>query len=118
MKTLFLATTLVLAVALSSFTLISGHKIASFQNFGTYLGGGTMETSPIQLQLQNDFSYSYKDLSHPNKKIEITGTWKQDGKHIYLLGHAEVRFHNTWKIDPGCTCLKSKKGITFYRLCQ
>lgn len=118
MKSLFSLSLVAIIISLSSFTSISDNKNTTFEKFGTYLGGGTIETSPIQLQLNSDHTYSYMDITNSDKQVQLSGKWEQDGKQIKLTGHEDIKFHSTWKIDSECACLKSKKGITFYRLCQ
>lgn len=116
MKTLLSSVFVLLMLTLTSST--PKNKVGAFEKFGTYMGAGTAATSPLQLQLNADHTYSYKDLTNTRKQIQITGNWEQDGHRIYLKGHEEIKFHSNWKIDPNCLCLKSNKGMTFYRLCQ
>ena len=72
----------------------------------------------IQLALNNDGTFHFQDRTVANS-AEVTGTWKQHGKTIRLEPTiARVSMREKWKISGNGVCLKSRKGMLFYRLCN
>lgn len=106
---------LVLTVGLTGFS--NGKKFKKFENYGFYLGGNP-DNSPLSLKINEDGTYNFCDYSNMKKQVKVTGNWIQERDRIVLQGNENVKFHNSWKMDPDCACLKAKKGLTFYRLCQ
>lgn len=88
------------------------------QFLGTY-GVSAMDTSDIQLTIQPDHTFHYKDYSNPERKIIRCGTWTTKGKHVVLKDNAKAKkFHHIWKFTHHGQVAKSRKGLTFYRLCK
>ena len=116
MKRILSVALVALTFTLSSF-ISKSDNIPQFEKFGFYVGGPT-ENPPVSLKINADQTYHFYNNSNVKKPIKVTGTWVQDGNRILLQGNESIKFHHIWKIDPDCTCLKSKKGMTFYRLCQ
>jgi hypothetical protein len=104
---------------LMSFTLLIDSKDVNKVS-GAYLGGGPTENPIVKLVLSTDHTFLFKDQSNDDNKIEVTGTWKDHNGSIYLKTEdgEEVKFHDKWKVDSDCNCMKSRKGVTFYRLCK
>ena len=95
-----------------SFTLITNNII------GVY-GVSTSDSSVIQLQLDEDRTFTFQDYSNPNKKINISGTWEQKkGSVILSSPDYEGDFHSKWKFSKNFNMAKSRKGMTFYTLCK
>jgi len=101
---LFLAT-------LFSFTTIDKESIV-----GVY---GVCESDPsaIQLTLNDDQTFTYRDHSNPNKRIDVQGNWELKNKNVVLTNYtSDYSFHTKWKIDQDGKVAKSKKGLTWYTL--
>ncbi|MFK7949149.1 MAG: hypothetical protein AB8G11_16280 [Saprospiraceae bacterium] len=99
------------------FVITSFSFVASTNSFvGTY---GVTNNNPnvIELTLNEDFSFIYKDFSNPKKKIDIQGKWKVENETIFLKEESSsFSFHNKWKIEKNGKVAKSRKGMTFYTL--
>lgn len=100
-------------VVLSSF---SGRDDEEF--IGTY---GVSETDPsrIELTLNTDHTFLFEDHSNPENKINVNGEWMAKGNKVILSGNnSTVKFHDTWTFTEQGQVAKSRKGLTFYRLCK
>lgn len=75
--------------------------------------------SNIEMTLHPDQTFQYRNVSNPHQKVEVTGNWVMRGKKIVLQAEAsEKDFNKTWKFDKGQSCILSRKGLTFIRLCD
>ncbi|MGB0391204.1 MAG: hypothetical protein ACPGD5_06525 [Salibacteraceae bacterium] len=80
---------------------------------------GVSESDPsnIELHLSANFEFTYQDLSNPNNKIEIEGTYTLENEKIVLISNTESsKFHYKWVLTNDRTSAKSRKGLCFYRL--
>ncbi len=107
-----------------SLTIITSILLCSFtpgepeQFLGTY-GVSELDPSDIRLTIQSDHTFYYQDYSNPEHKIVRSGTWTLKGKHVVLKDKANIKkFHDVWKFSHHGQVAKSRKGITFYRLCK
>lgn len=83
---------------------------------GTY---GVSENNPnkIELILNVDKTFSYKDFSNPKKMIDVTGNWEMKNNTVLLKDYeSKFSFHNKWKITNDGAVAKARKGLTFYAL--
>jgi len=106
-------TALVTIILMSSFT----NKNAS-EFIGTY---GVSETDParITLTINADQTFSYQDLSVPDKKIAVKGNWTLKGQKVILHDNSSnIKFHDVWSFEDKGQVAKSRKGFSFYRLCK
>ena len=102
-----------------SLLIFQSFKIKTNNNIiGTY-GVSINDPSGIQLVINEDQTFSYKDFSNPKKTINTTGTWKTS-KGIVILTSTNFTgtFHNKWKFTEDGDIAKSRKGITYYTLCK
>lgn len=75
--------------------------------------------SQLELILNADQTFSFQDYSDSDNKISVQGNWRQKGSGIILTGNKRgVVFHNVWKFEQNGQVAKSRKGMTFYRLCR
>ncbi len=98
------------------FTMLSFASVSESDFTGVY---GVSENDPtnIELVLNKDQTFTYKDFSNLTKKIDVTGNWELKNKHIVLKNYtSEFSFHTKWKITKEGMIAKSRKGITFYTL--
>ena len=73
----------------------------------------------IELTINPDHSFHYRNASNPSKKVDVKGNWSINGNMVVLQGDAaESNFHKTWKFDKKQPCIMSRKGLYFIRLCD
>jgi hypothetical protein len=100
-------------LTLFSFTIKSEFNFA-----GTY-GVTANDPSAIELKLNEDKSFTFKDFSNPEKQIDVKGNWEIKNNQVHLKNYnSEFSFHTKWKILNDGTVAKSRKGLTFYTLCK
>ncbi|MBL0046643.1 MAG: hypothetical protein IPP32_00880 [Bacteroidetes bacterium] len=104
-------TFLVIVILMSSFA-----NKNSDQFIGTY-GVSASDPAQIKLIINSDHTYYYQDFSFSNKKIVAKGNWRLRGNKVVLMDN-EIKFHNVWAFEKNGEVAKSRKGITFYRLCK
>ncbi|HNP47885.1 MAG TPA: hypothetical protein PKL85_03565 [Bacteroidia bacterium] len=86
--------------------------------FGTY-GVSEKDPSDIQLTINSDHTFFYQDFSDPSNKISVHGEWRESGSKIILKGDKnEKGFHRVWTFHQNGNVAKSRKGLSFYRLCK
>lgn len=110
-KTIKTLTLLVTVLLMSSFTK---RNIDDF--IGTYGVSGS-NPSQIKLIINSDHTFYYQDFSVSDKKIVTKGNWTLKGNKI-VLKEKDIKFHNVWTFDNNGSVAKSRKGLTFYRLCK
>jgi hypothetical protein len=112
-KSIKFLSTLITIVFLSSFASKN-----STEFIGTY-GVSASDPSQIKLIIHADNTFYYQDLSNPNKKLIINGSWVSKGKKVFLKdSNSSKRFHHVWTISAQGNVAKSRNGLTFYRLCK
>ena len=80
---------------------------------------GTESATKTELTINDDFTFHYFDNNNPSKVLDIKGTWSMDNKTIVLKDYTSAfSIHNKWKIDNNETCLKSRRGLEYIRLCH
>lgn len=73
----------------------------------------------LELTLNENHTFHYTDKTNPEKPIDTKGKWVLNKNMIVLKDYQSLfPIHSSWKIDKGTKCLKSKRGMTFYRLCN
>jgi uncharacterized protein (DUF2147 family) len=97
-------------VSLLSFTNLTDSIV------GTY---GVTENNPnkIELKLNADKTFTYKDFSNMEKQIDVTGNWELKNNTVLLKDYqSDFSFHNKWKIKNDGQIATARKGLTFYTL--
>ena len=106
-------TALMTIIVLSSFTN---------KNPGEFIGTYSVsETDPAQITLtiNADHTYTYQDFSASDKKIAVEGKWTMKGQKVILQdNNSGIKFHDVWSFDDNGQVAKSRKGLSFYRLCK
>ncbi|WP_299203478.1 hypothetical protein [Brumimicrobium sp.] len=64
-----------------------------------------------------DMTFTYIDNTN-NKNISISGKWEYKGKEIHLKSNSRSKIRSKWTLINKDSCLKSKKGFTYYTLCR
>lgn len=98
------------------FVLTSFTNTPTYNFIGTY---GVSEGNPnvIELTLNEDNTFTYKDFSNSEKQIDVKGNWTAKNGIITLTNHSSAfSFHDKWKIKMDGKVAKSRKGMTFYTL--
>lgn len=73
----------------------------------------------LELTLDPDHTFRYIDNTNPENKLDVSGKWTEMEGDIYLTDYPQgISNHKIWKTEKDCPCLKSRKGMTFYRLCK
>lgn len=86
------------------------YGVCSYQSEGKSL---------LSLILKEDQTFHYIDKTNPNKPIDVTGNYELNNNQIVLKNYKTTyKFHTKWKIDGNTKCIKARKGLTFYRLCN
>lgn len=106
--------TLSLLLVLSSFT----NNVPSIDVAGTY-GVSVSDPAQVKLVLCEDSRFYFHDFSNSKRPIVASGLWKQKGRHVALEHHnLDISFHDKWVIEADGKAARSRKGLSFYRLCR
>lgn len=84
-------------------------------NYGTFGGDGT--TAP-KIELKADHTFHYVDNTKKNQPIDISGTWTSGDGKVQLQDVKERRVMKEFNIEREGKCLKARKGMAFYTLCN
>lgn len=78
---------------------------------------GKYSSTLVSLQINEDHTFQYIDNSNSSNKINVSGTWKMGKNSIYLEGYdSSQKIHSKWNVDNKGVAVKSRKGLSFYRL--
>lgn len=110
-KSLFILTIIAFAGTVFSFTRISTPEIA----YGTFGGDGV---NAPKIELNADHSFHYIDNTKPSNLIDITGTWTIENNEVHLLDVNNRKVMDELSIEREGKCLKARKGMAFYTLCN
>ncbi|MCB0734602.1 MAG: hypothetical protein H6608_12360 [Flavobacteriales bacterium] len=103
---------LTLSFSLFSFKLTDNRSVT-----GTY-GVSASDPSGIELIIHDDHTFQYRDRSDANNPISASGTWSEKGNKIVLNDATQTNFHRIWTIEEDGSAARSRKGLSFYRLCR
>lgn len=79
---------------------------------------GVKSSSHIKLSILEDHTFHYYNVSDPKQKVDVKGKWSLEKNKIILTDYGtEVSIHDKWKMEDDCNCIKSRKGLNFYRIC-
>ena len=102
-------TTLASIVLLTVIAFSYSHTKIESAEFGVCMAD---ENTTVYLKLMDDATFCYKD-----QMSTTTGTWKQEGSKVILEPANETKnFRDVWRLESGNRAIKSRKGISFYRL--
>ncbi len=109
-----LLTALMTIILLSSFTTKNANDF-----IGTY-GVSASDPAQITLTIHADHTFSYQDFSTPDQKITVKGNWTLKGQKVILqdTNSADTKFYNVWSFVENGQVAKSRRGLSFYRLCR
>lgn len=112
----FLKTCLICIAAIPLLALPTKAQTNVIKTFGV----SQADPSNIKLVLHADQTFTYQDFSHPAQKVKVSGTYTMRGAHLKLKASSAEKyaFHDRWKMVKQETAIKSRKGLTFYRLAR
>ncbi len=120
MKTSYVFATVSLSLMLLSFTP-PGSPSAPALRTGTYGVCGCetpTATGPnISLALNNDQSFHYVNGTDRDELVDVTGSWEIKKDKVILRTSSNEEFA-TWSVDKNTSCLRTRKGLLFSRLCH
>ncbi len=122
MKTPTVYAAFVLSLLLLSFTP-PGSSTPPALRTGTYgvcgCGTSTATGPDISLALHDDHTFHYVNGTDPNEPMDITGNWELEGNKVTLrTAGTDDKVFETWTLDKNATCLRSREGLLFTRLCH
>lgn len=79
--------------------------------------GGDGENAP-SLQLNDNHTFVYTDLTKASKPISAKGTWSLEGNELILLPHSKTRLNKRYTLIREGMCIKTRKKFAFYTLCN
>ncbi len=100
---------------------IQEETILETVTYGTCGCEGQVSTAPqVELTLNPDHTFHYTNAADPGHKLDLNGNWTMQGKRVVLTNdsNTKTRFHSSWKLDKNQTCIVSRKGLNFMRLCN
>jgi len=108
-------------LCLLSFSLVaketpSGPKIGSYGICRSVTA--SEKASMIELNLNKDLSFTYKDITDPKHPLQLSGTYISKGNKVELIpNQAETSFHKNWKFEEEGKCITSRHKLNFRRIC-
>ena len=109
------------SAALFAFILLTGFLFSfsktpnSTVSYGKFVGDGY---SAPQIILNADYTFRYIDKTDKNAPIDISGKWKIVEEEVILLDVNNKKVMNELEITREGKCLKARKGMAFYTLCN
>lgn len=82
---------------------------------GNYGGDGNNAPS---LQLNENHTFSYTDLTKKSKPILAEGTWSIESNELILNPNSKADLNKHYTIVRNGMCIKTRKHFAFYTLCN
>ena len=109
--------TIKIALVLISSLFLFAYSSPTDKGIEAIYGITSHSDSPILLTLHDDFTFSYRDLSNPNRLLRVSGTYtKTRNKIEFQVPSNSKKFHSKWRIIEGGNAAKSRSGLSFYTL--
>jgi hypothetical protein len=81
--------------------------------------GGKFGDSFTQLNFKSDRTFSYTDHFNPQKQVNVSGNWEQEGNVLILRDFSSpFKIHDRWKITSDGKALISRRGLEWIRICR
>ena len=97
------------------FSLNSGTPNKVVEPKGNFGGDGKNAPS---LQLNENHTFIYTDLTRPSKPIVAEGTWSVEADELILKSDSKAKLNNRYTIIRDGKCIKTRKHFAFYTLCN
>jgi hypothetical protein len=82
---------------------------------GTYGGDGKNAPS---LQLNENHTFVYTDLTKASKPIVAKGTWSIKEDELILQSDSKAKLNKRYTVIRDGVCIKTRKNLAFYTLCN
>jgi hypothetical protein len=82
---------------------------------GNYGGDGNNAPS---LQLNENHTFVYTDLTKKSKPVVAEGTWSIQSNELVLQPNSKARLNKRYTIVRDGLCIKTRKNLAFYTLCN
>lgn len=79
--------------------------------------GGDGKNAP-NLQLNENHTFIYTDLTKPSKPIVSEGTWSLDADELILQPNSKANLNKRYTVIREGMCIKTRKNFAFYTLCH
>lgn len=79
--------------------------------------GGNGKNAP-SLQLNENHTFIYTDLTNPSKPINAEGTWSMEADELILKPNSKTKLNKHYKIIRDGKCVQTRKHFVFYTLCN
>lgn len=79
--------------------------------------GGDGKNAP-NLQLNENHTFIYKDLTKASKPIIAEGTWSLENNELILQSDSKARLNKKYTVIRDGLCIKTRKNFAFYTLCN
>lgn len=108
-------TGLYLIVVGTLFSLNSGTLNKGVEPKGNFGGDGKNAPS---IQLNENHTFIYTDLTKPSKPILAEGTWSLEADELILKSDSKTQLNKRYTIIRDGKCIKTRKHFAFYTLCN
>lgn len=82
---------------------------------GNYGGNGKNAPS---IQLNENHTFIYTDLTKASKPIVAEGTWLIEGEELILNPNSKTKLNRHYMVTREGLCIKTRKNLAFYTLCN
>lgn len=82
---------------------------------GNYGGDGKNAPS---LQLNENHTFIYTDLTKASKPIVAEGTWSIEANELVLQPNSKAKLNKHYTLIREGMCIKTRKNFAFYTLCN
>ncbi|TSJ46599.1 hypothetical protein [Fluviicola chungangensis] len=79
--------------------------------------GGDGKDAP-HLQLNDNHTFVYTDLTKPSKPVVGEGTWSLKNDEVILEPTSKTRLNRRYTVIREGMCIKTRKSFAFYTLCN
>lgn len=79
--------------------------------------GGDGKNAP-SLQLNENHTFIYTDLTKASKPVVAEGTWSIESDELILKPDSKARLNKHYTIIREGMCIKTRKNLAFYTLCN
>lgn len=79
--------------------------------------GGDGKIAP-NLQLNENHTFTYTDLTKSSKPVVAEGTWSIESDELILKPSSKTRLNKHYTFIREGMCIKTRKNFAFYTLCN
>jgi hypothetical protein len=82
---------------------------------GTF--GGDGKNAPC-IQLNENHTFKYTDLTKPSKPVVAEGTWSLEKDELILKTTSKAKLNRHYTVIREGMCIQTRKNFAFYTLCN